>query len=40
VSRREFPGSDELFNKIDADGDGLISVEEATEADALVRKQP
>jgi len=40
VSRREFPGSDELFNKIDADGDGLISVEEATKADALVRKRP
>ena len=40
VSRREFPGSDELFNKIDTDGDGLISVEEAIKADALVRKQP
>jgi Ca2+-binding EF-hand superfamily protein len=40
VSRREFPGSDELFNKIDTDGDGLIGVEEAIKADALVRKQP
>jgi hypothetical protein len=39
VSRREFPGSDELFNKIDADGDGLIRVEEAIKADALVRRQ-
>jgi hypothetical protein len=40
MSRREFPGSDELFNKIDADGDGLISALEATKADALVPKQP
>jgi Ca2+-binding EF-hand superfamily protein len=40
VSRREFPGSDELFNKIDADRDGLISAMEAIKADALVRKQP
>jgi hypothetical protein len=40
VSRREFPGSDEMFNRIDTDGDGLISVEEAIKADALVRKQP
>ena len=39
VSRREFPGSNELFNKIDADGDGLISVEEAIKADALFRKK-
>jgi Ca2+-binding EF-hand superfamily protein len=39
VSRREFPGSDELFQKIDTDGDGLISAEEATRADALVRKE-
>ena len=39
VSRREFPGSEELFDKIDTDGDGLISALEATKADALVRKQ-
>jgi len=38
VSRREFLGSDELFQKIDLDGDGLISVEEAIKADALFRK--
>jgi Ca2+-binding EF-hand superfamily protein len=35
LSRREFLGSEELFKKIDADGDGLISAEEATRADAL-----
>jgi hypothetical protein len=38
VSRREFPGSDELFKKIDTHGDGLISLEEATRADELFRK--
>jgi Ca2+-binding EF-hand superfamily protein len=39
VSRREFLGSDEEFKRIDADGDGLISVEEAERYDALIRKQ-
>jgi Ca2+-binding EF-hand superfamily protein len=29
VSRREWLGSEELFNKLDVDGDGLISPEEA-----------
>jgi Ca2+-binding EF-hand superfamily protein len=39
VSRREFPGTDEEFAAIDADGDGLISAEEATRYDALMRKK-
>jgi Ca2+-binding EF-hand superfamily protein len=39
LSRREFLGSTELFNRIDTDGDGLISAEEATRADTLVRKK-
>jgi Ca2+-binding EF-hand superfamily protein len=30
VSRREFLGTNEQFNKIDTDGDGLISLEEAS----------
>jgi Ca2+-binding EF-hand superfamily protein len=38
VSRREFLGSDEEFRKIDTDGDGLISVEEAERYDKLMRK--
>jgi Ca2+-binding EF-hand superfamily protein len=38
VSRREFLGSAEQFKKIDTDGDGLISVEEAERYDAQVRK--
>ena len=29
VSRREFLGTDEEFRRLDADGDGLISAEEA-----------
>ena len=29
VSRREWLGPEELFHKLDADGDGLISPEEA-----------
>ncbi len=33
VSRREFLGTDEQFRKLDLDGDGLISVEEAEAAD-------
>jgi hypothetical protein len=38
LSPREFLGSRELFRKIDTDGDGLISLEEAEKADALFRK--
>jgi Ca2+-binding EF-hand superfamily protein len=34
VSRREWLGSEEEFRKIDADGDGLISADEAERADA------
>ena len=34
VSRREFLGSDEEFKRLDADGDGLISAEEAERAEA------
>jgi Ca2+-binding EF-hand superfamily protein len=37
VSPREFLGSREEFRKIDADGDGLISAEEAERYDAAVR---
>jgi hypothetical protein len=33
VSRLEFLGPPELFAKLDADGDGRISVEEAERAD-------
>ncbi|HYT88658.1 MAG TPA: EF-hand domain-containing protein [Gemmataceae bacterium] len=39
VSRREWLGSEELFRRIDTDGDGLISAEEANRYDALHRKQ-
>jgi Ca2+-binding EF-hand superfamily protein len=39
VSRREFLGSDEDFRRIDTDGDGLISVEEAIAYDKLKRKR-
>jgi Ca2+-binding EF-hand superfamily protein len=38
VSRREFLGTDEEFCRIDTDGDGLISTEEAERADKLFRK--
>lgn len=38
VSRREFLGSDAAFAKLDADGDGLISLEEAQKADAKLRQ--
>jgi Ca2+-binding EF-hand superfamily protein len=33
VSRREWLGSEELFNKLDTDGDGLLSPEEAARFD-------
>jgi Ca2+-binding EF-hand superfamily protein len=33
VSRREWLGSDDLFNKLDTDGDGLLSPEEAASLD-------
>jgi Ca2+-binding EF-hand superfamily protein len=39
VSRREFLGTDEEFKRIDTDGDGLISADEAEAYDALMRKQ-
>jgi Ca2+-binding EF-hand superfamily protein len=39
VSRREWLGSMEDFKKIDTDGDGLISVEEAEKADAWYREK-
>jgi Ca2+-binding EF-hand superfamily protein len=39
VSRKEWLGSKEDFDRIDTDGDGLISVEEAEAFDALVRKK-
>jgi Ca2+-binding EF-hand superfamily protein len=39
VSRREWLGTEEEFNRIDTDGDGLISLEEAERADALLRKE-
>jgi Ca2+-binding EF-hand superfamily protein len=39
VSRREFLGSDDDFRQIDADGDGLISAEEAQRFDTRFRKQ-
>jgi hypothetical protein len=38
VSRKEWLYSEELFRKIDTDGDGLISVEEAEAFDALMRR--
>jgi Ca2+-binding EF-hand superfamily protein len=39
VSRKEWLFSDEEFRKIDTDGDGLISLEEAERYDPLLRKQ-
>jgi Ca2+-binding EF-hand superfamily protein len=39
VSPREWLGTEEEFKKIDADGDGLISAEEAERYDALLKKQ-
>jgi Ca2+-binding EF-hand superfamily protein len=38
VSRREFLGTEEEFRRIDTDGDGLLSVEEAERADKLFRQ--
>jgi hypothetical protein len=38
VSRREFLGTDEEFRRLDADGDGFITLEEAERADAQFRK--
>lgn len=40
LSRREFLGTDEDFKRIDTDGDGLISAQEAEQADKLMRKAP
>ncbi len=39
VSRREFLGTTEDFRRIDVDGDGLISLEEAERADAWFRSK-
>jgi Ca2+-binding EF-hand superfamily protein len=39
VSRKEFLFGEEEFRKIDTDGDGLISMEEAERYDALRRKE-
>ncbi len=38
ISRREFLGTSEQFLKIDTDGDGLISLDEAIRFDKLVRE--
>jgi hypothetical protein len=38
VTRREFLGSREDFQRIDTNGDGMITPEEAERADALLRK--
>jgi Ca2+-binding EF-hand superfamily protein len=38
VSPREFLGSHDDFRRLDADGDGLISLEEALQAEKLFRK--
>jgi Ca2+-binding EF-hand superfamily protein len=39
VSRKEWIFSEELFRKIDTDGDGLISVEEAERYEAIRKKE-
>jgi Ca2+-binding EF-hand superfamily protein len=39
VSRREFLGNRDDFHRMDTDGDGLISLEEARRADAALRKK-
>ena len=38
VSHKEFLGTDEEFKRLDLDGDGLISVEEAEKADLTLRR--
>lgn len=40
VSAREFPGGAELFARLDLDSDGLLSVDEAKQADAASRHEP
>jgi EF hand len=40
LSPREFLGTEEDFRKLDADGDGLISAEEARQADARLAREP
>jgi Ca2+-binding EF-hand superfamily protein len=39
ISPREWIGTEEEFKKIDTDGDGLISAEEAEKYDALLKKK-
>ena len=39
LSQREFIGSEEDFRKLDADGDGLISAEEARQFEARTKKE-
>jgi Ca2+-binding EF-hand superfamily protein len=39
VSRREWLGSREDFDRIDTDGDGLIDADEAEQADRVMRKK-
>jgi hypothetical protein len=39
VSTREFLGTAEEFKRLDLDGDGLISLEEAIKADEMLRKR-
>ena len=39
MSRKEWLGTEEEFKKIDTDGDGLISVEEAERYDRLMRRK-
>jgi hypothetical protein len=39
LSPREFLGTAEEFRMLDTDGDGLISTEEALQADARLNKQ-
>jgi hypothetical protein len=40
VSRREWLGTDEDFRRIDTDGDGLIDLQEAEQADSWIGKIP
>ena len=39
VSRKEWLGTEEAFNEIDTDGDGLISAEEARAFEAKKKKE-